>query len=78
MSIAEMRRTAGLTQIQLAIEAECSRSSIAILEAGYQPRHSDVLPRLLAILRPYNDVETAGNGLHEQEVRGADAINPAP
>ncbi len=31
---------------------------------------------LEALLCPYNDVETAGNGLHEQEVRGADAINP--
>jgi len=48
--LAQLRRDAGLTQIDLAIAAKCSRSSIAILEAGYQPRHSAVLLRLLAVL----------------------------
>jgi len=48
--LVQRRRQAGMTQIQLAIAARCSRSTIAILEAGYEPRHSDVLPRLLAAL----------------------------
>ena len=60
--LAERRRLAGLTQVQLAIEAGCSRSSIAILEAGYVPRHSDVLARVDSVLaRTHHDEGPAGN-----------------
>lgn len=64
----------GMSQAALAGLAKCSVAFVGNLEAGYIPKRSDVLPRILAVL--HNDVETAGNGLHEQEVRDAAASNP--
>lgn len=49
-SIRAARRSADLTQEQLAERAGCSVNYIQLLERGYQPRYSDVLPRLLGVL----------------------------
>lgn len=49
-SIRPARRSAGLSQEQLAERAGCSVNYIQLLERGYQPRYSDVLPRLLDVL----------------------------
>lgn len=45
-----LRRAAGLSQQRVAERAGCSLSMIRILESGYVPEHSDVLPRVLAAL----------------------------
>jgi len=44
------RLEAGLSRAALAGRAECSLASVANLEAGYIPKRSDVLPRILAVL----------------------------
>lgn len=46
----QLRRAAGLSQQELAERAHCSIAIVRLLEGGYQPKHSDVLPRLVAIL----------------------------
>lgn len=50
LDLRQARKTAGLSQQQLATIAGCSVASVAIFERGYQPEHSDVLPRLRAAL----------------------------
>ncbi len=44
------RRRKGLTQDALADRAGCSVDYVRLLERGYVPRYSDVLPRVLAVL----------------------------
>jgi predicted transcriptional regulator len=44
------RRALGLTRTRLAIEADCSVAMLQMLEDGYRRRHSDVLPRVVAVL----------------------------
>lgn len=46
----EARRAAGLSQAELASAAGCSEGYVRLLERGFQPRYSDVTPRLLAAL----------------------------
>lgn len=55
--IAARRRALGLSQHRLATLAGCSRTSIALLEGGYAPQRSAVLPRVVAAI---NDYGTAG------------------
>jgi transcriptional regulator with XRE-family HTH domain len=50
-SIRLARREAGLTQEQLAARADCSVDYIRLLERGYAPRFSDVVPRVLVALK---------------------------
>ena len=50
VEFADRRRELGLTQAQLAMRAECSRASVALLESGYSPRRSEVLERILLTL----------------------------
>jgi transcriptional regulator with XRE-family HTH domain len=45
--IRHARRSLGLTQAALAEAAGCSVDYVRLLERGYAPRFSDVLPRLL-------------------------------
>jgi transcriptional regulator with XRE-family HTH domain len=40
----------GLTQQQLAAAADCSLSYVRLLESGFAPASSDVLPRIAAAL----------------------------
>lgn len=49
-SIRERRRRKGLTQEQLADRAGCSIDYVRLLDRGYVPRYSDVLPRVLSVL----------------------------
>lgn len=51
------RLAAGLTQQQVAAGASCSLSYIRLLERGFVPVESDVLPRVLRLL---NDEDPAG------------------
>jgi transcriptional regulator with XRE-family HTH domain len=46
----EARLAANLSQQQIAIRACCSISYVRLLERGFQPTRSDVLPRVLAAL----------------------------
>jgi predicted transcriptional regulator len=62
LSIAERRRRAGLTQVQLAIKADCSRASVALLEAGFEPRHSEVLKRVDLVLNATTSESHPGQG----------------
>ena len=48
--LAEARHAAGLSQQALASRAGCSIGYVAVLEKGYVPAQSNVLPRLLAAL----------------------------
>lgn len=49
-SLRSKRRSAGLSQAEVAERAGCSVNYVALLERGYMPRYSDVLPRLLDVL----------------------------
>ncbi len=49
-AIREARKAAGLTQQQLATLAGCSMAYVRVIEAGYTPAQSDVLPRVFAVL----------------------------
>ncbi len=63
VGIPDRRRALGLTQGQLAMRADCSRASVALIESGYRPRRSEVLPRILAVLDGRKTSEgPAGNG----------------
>jgi len=44
------REALGLSREKLAWKVGCSSSYIQLLETGFQPARSDVLPRLLAVL----------------------------
>lgn len=46
----EQRRAAGLSQQDLAQRAGCSISYVRVLEQGFAPDRSDVLPRILNAL----------------------------
>jgi transcriptional regulator with XRE-family HTH domain len=46
----ERRKAAGLSQQRLAELAGCSLTFVRVLEAGYEPATSAVLPRILAVL----------------------------
>lgn len=46
----ERRRAAGLSRQQLAHEVGCSLSHLQMLESGYRPDTSAVLPRVLRAL----------------------------
>ena len=46
----ELRRATGLSQQELAFRAHCSLPYVAMLERGFAPTHSNVLPRILTAL----------------------------
>lgn len=60
------RRSLGLSQEEVARSADCSTGYIRLLERGFAPGHSDVLPRVIAAL---NDVALGGQS--EREVTTA-------
>ncbi len=47
----ERRRALGLPQEDVARLADCSVDYVRLLERGFEPRYSDVLPRIAAALR---------------------------
>jgi predicted transcriptional regulator len=49
-TLRQRRKTLGLSQEKLAREAGCSTMSVRLLEGGFVPERSAVLPRLLAAL----------------------------
>lgn len=49
-SVRSARRDAGLSQEQLARRADCSTAYVRLIEAGYAPARSDVLPRIAGVL----------------------------
>jgi transcriptional regulator with XRE-family HTH domain len=51
----QLRATAGLSQQGLAQRAECSISTVALLERGYAPKQSGALARVLAVLTAGRD-----------------------
>lgn len=59
----EQRRAAGLSQQRVAELAGCSLTFVRVLEAGYAPVTSNVLPRIHAVLDgPTQSSAPAGNG----------------
>lgn len=50
-ALREARVEAGLTRAQLAAAADCSLAWIANFEQGAAPKRSDVLPRVLSVLK---------------------------
>jgi predicted transcriptional regulator len=62
----KLRAHAELSQQALAVAAGCSLAYVRLLEAGYEPRDSEVLPRILQAL---ND---AGQASHLAGSRIAD------
>ena len=53
------RHTAGITQAELAGLADCSLAFIGNVEAGYTPRRSPTLARILKVLDRVNDSDPA-------------------
>ena len=60
--IREARRHAGLSQQQLAQAAGCSAGYIRLLERGFDPRFSDVVPRVLEALRVSTGSNSSSDG----------------
>jgi transcriptional regulator with XRE-family HTH domain len=59
----ERRKAAGLSQQRLAELAGCSLTFVRVLEAGYAPVTSNVLPRIEAVLDgPTQSSAPGGNG----------------
>jgi transcriptional regulator with XRE-family HTH domain len=56
--IAGRRRAAGLSQSRLAGEAKCSRATVAMIEGGYVPQRSEVIPRIERVLDAILNDET--------------------
>ena len=48
--IGDLRRSAGLSQQELANRAACSIGMVRMIEAGAVPKRSSVLPRVIAAL----------------------------
>ncbi len=67
-----LRRTAGLSQQQLAQKAECSLAAVALFESGYQPEHSRVLPRIITTLAE----SLGGNPQNEEGAAPGNATPP--
>ncbi len=69
----ERRKAAGLSQQRLAELAGCSLTFVRVLEAGYEPATSAVLPRILAVLDGSTTSEATvdGRGSAKTAVRGA-------
>jgi transcriptional regulator with XRE-family HTH domain len=69
----KLRLTAGLTQQQLAQRAQCSIAIVRLLESGYRPGRSGVLPRLVAILE--NDTTPlAGEAVSKTPAGSGDGV----
>jgi transcriptional regulator with XRE-family HTH domain len=66
--IRERRKRARLSQQALAERAGCSLSYVALLERGFVPDASDVLPRIEHVL---DDLEPAGGELEGKVGAGA-------
>ncbi len=64
------RNARGWTQAELAMRAGASLASVALLERGYRPRHSDVLGRVLNAL---NGTEPATRPTPIPTIDGVDA-----
>jgi predicted transcriptional regulator len=64
-SLRARRLAIGLSQEKLARAAHCSTAMVKLLERGFTPTRSEVLPRIVQAL---NDVEPAGNRLDEKRV----------
>lgn len=63
------RRSAGLTQRQLALEAGLPQSTVARIEAGrLQPRW-ETMTRLLGAAGHWLEVTTAGEGIDRSQIR---------
>jgi predicted transcriptional regulator len=54
-SLRQRRRRLNISQEDLARLADCSTGYVRLLERGFQPEHSDVLPRVIAALDSLND-----------------------
>jgi predicted transcriptional regulator len=50
------REALGISREKLAWKVGCSSSYVQMLESGFQPARSDVLPRLLAVLDELEEV----------------------
>ena len=48
--IRERRQALGLSQQKLAQLADCSLASVSLLERGYRPGRSEVIPAILSVL----------------------------
>lgn len=57
VTIRERRTALGISQQRLAERSKCSLSMIRVLESGYEPKHSEVRRRVIAVL---NDSEATG------------------
>lgn len=64
-----MRHAAEQTRQQVATRARCSLSMVALLEDGYVPKRSDVLPRVLAVL---NDESPVGGPSSSHDLADGD------
>jgi transcriptional regulator with XRE-family HTH domain len=75
-ALRDLRRAAGLTQVELAHAARCSIATVALFEAGYAPERSTVLPRIIAVLNDERGrMTTAPNTREAPSTREAAAGN---
>lgn len=54
-TLKDLRREAGVSQQELAARAGCSVAYVRMIEGGWRPAQSDVLPRILAVLTASKD-----------------------
>lgn len=71
-SLRAARRAAGLTQQTLAERAGCSISYVRLIEQGFAPTSSDVLPRIADALTKENEARAANADLAQNADAGGD------
>jgi DNA-binding transcriptional regulator YiaG len=60
-ALRDLRRAKGLSQHELAERAGCSIAIVRLLEGGYHPQRSEVVPRLVAVLERDADAEVGSH-----------------
>jgi len=65
------REAADLSQLAVALRADCSPAMVGLVDRGYRPHRSAVIERIDRVLSDAEaltvDVEPAGNGLDDKE-----------
>lgn len=72
----QQRRALGLTRTRVAVEAGCSVTMLQMLEDGYRPSRSVVLPRVMAVLDCHKNNERVVSALVDKEDDSASASTP--
>lgn len=72
----DLRIAAGMSQESVARKADCSTGYVRLLEQGFAPAKSDVLPRVMRVLSPPDEVRAAIGESTPSRAPAASRSNP--